>query len=81
MSSFDDYHGLPAQQPMRCFEDVGPTFTATFDSTCGNCRQTLEVGQEGQYDGGDAVHVKCPTKRAACPHCWLVHGTHQEECE
>ena len=69
----------------RTFDDLpdhgGATFTAQFDSTCSNCGGTLQEGQPGRFEGDDAVHVECPPKRSACPRCWLVHGTHQEECE
>lgn len=69
---------------MTTFEDMPdpvPTFVAQFDSTCNKCGTTLQTGQKATFDGNDAVHLKCPPKRTACPECWLVHGTHQEECD
>jgi len=64
------------------FEDLpGPIFTAQFMSQCHNCEFPLEIGQQARFEGNEAVHLKCPEPRKACTRCWLVHGTHQEECE
>lgn len=65
------------------FEDLpdGPVFTAQFNSTCMKCGETLEEGQKARFEGNEAVHLKCPVPREVCQSCWLVHGTHQEECE
>lgn len=68
--------------PLDDFGDLpGPRFTAQFNSTCSACGEMLEEGQKARFEGNDAVHLKCPTARPACPDCFLVHGTHQEECE
>lgn len=69
------------RDPFAELPDVGPIFTAQFNSRCSNCGKTLEIGQQARFQGNDAVHLKCPEQRKACPVCWLVHGTHQEECE
>lgn len=61
--------------------DPPPVFIAKFNSTCANCGETLREGQQATFDGNEAVHLKCPERRAACPRCFLVHGTHQEECD
>lgn len=70
------------------FEDLpdtsGPTFVAEYDSPCNRCSAMIWEGQLAQYVDNLIVHVNCPPpppKRAACPKCWLVHGTHQEDCD
>lgn len=67
------------------FDDIGPIFEAQFDSDCERCTSRIKEGDDARMVGpGQAVHDKCPPeppKRPACPHCFLVHGTAQEECD
>lgn len=56
-------------------------FEAQFKSDCGNCEFPVEKGQAATFEDNEAVHIKCPKVRPACPDCWLVHGTAQEFCE
>lgn len=67
--------------PFSLMPDIGPAFEARFNSHCSKCGQTIEAGQQARFEEGKVVHVKCPERRKACTVCWLVHGTHQEECE
>lgn len=65
-------------------DDIGPLFIASYNSECGNCSLRIKEGDEARMVFGEAVHAECPPeppKRTACPHCFLVHGTAQEECD
>lgn len=65
-------------------DDIGPIFEAQFNSDCARCTHRILEGDEARMVSGEAQHAKCPPeppKRAACPHCFLIHGTGQEECD
>ena len=60
---------------------LGSIFTTQFTSSCDHCGSKIAEGDPARYrNDRDVVHVKCPEQRNACTRCWLVHGTHQEEC-
>lgn len=68
-------------QPFEEMADVGPVFTAQFTSDCDHCEFKIKLGDQARYSDGDVIHVVCPKPREVCTTCWLLHGTHQEECE
>lgn len=64
------------------------SFIARFTSECAaDCGDELQEGQLAVMTEDGAAHAFCreeseePELRAVCPRCYLVHGTHQEDCE
>lgn len=57
-------------------------FIAKFSGECDACEFPIREGQKAKFNSSDSVeHVECPSARPVCTDCWVVHGTHQEECE
>jgi len=54
-------------------EDLGPIFTAQFDSECCNCGDEIEYLDEARYSDGDVIGQGC------CG--WQIEEANKEEAD
>ena len=69
---------------MAGFDSYNPTFEARYHGTCARCGLGIRPGERVRYDDendDELNHERCPRKKPACPQCFLVHGSGQEECD
>ena len=67
-------------------DELGPVFTATYETECGSCPFGIEPGEQARADGhGSWIHAtpECErvaraehtaTSAAACGQCFTVHA-------
>lgn len=51
--------GVVRSAARSSLSDVGPVFTARYDSECGSCGNDLEAGERARMVDGEAVHEEC----------------------
>jgi hypothetical protein len=90
---YDDATPVRSARPRG---DLGPIFTATYESDAACCSEVIQPGEDIRADGrGGWIHADDQCEEIAligtrpapsrttgqiCPRCWFIHGPGQQEC-